>query len=219
MPRPHVVAVLAMSLDGKIATAERDDAAFSSRADRRHLNSLRARADAIVAGAGTLRATDQSLRVTPKSLLGSRPEPARAVVSRLCLLSPDLKVFGPGPRTLVFTTTAASPGARKALEGRAEMHVTSGSAVSAREIVDVLGRSGAGRIQVEGGGELVWTFAAEDLLDEMHLTVCPVLIGGNTAPTPAGGDGFPPDLLRKARLESCRRDGDEVFLSWSFPRP
>lgn len=219
MSRPHVVAVLAMSLDGKIATRDRDEAGFSSRADRRHLNELRARADAIVAGAGTIRATDQSLRVRPASLLGGRPEPLRAVVSRLCLLSPDLKVFGPGPRTVLFTTEAASAGARRALEGRADVRVSPAGQVQAATIVSTLAAMGAGRIQVEGGGELLWSFAEEDLLDALHVTVCPVLIGGSTAPTPVGGEGFEPGQLRGARLIDCRREGDEVFLEYGFHRP
>ncbi|MCC6741252.1 MAG: dihydrofolate reductase family protein, partial [Planctomycetia bacterium] len=70
--------------------------------------------------------------------------------------------------------------------------------------------------QVEGGGELIWTFLEEDLLDEIRVTVCPVAVGGNTAPTPAGGAGFEAPALRKARLLDLRREGDELFLHYSF---
>jgi riboflavin-specific deaminase-like protein len=217
MPRPHVLAVVAMSLDGKIATRDRESASFSSNADRRHLNALRAEADALVAGAGTIRASDTPMRVSPRSLLKGRPEPARAVVSRLCLLSPDLKVFGPGPRALVFTTGVASPGARKALDGAAELIMARGMHVTAREIVETLAERGVRRIQVEGGGELIWTFAEEGLLDEMHVTVCPALIGGRTAPSPAGGEGFSPEEIRGATLAGFRRAGDEVYLKYVFP--
>lgn len=216
MPSPHVRAVVAMSLDGKIATRDRDDVTFSSKADRRFLNELRATADALVVGAGTVRAVDPPMRVSPRSLLKGRPEPARAVVSTLCLLSPDLRVFGPGGRTLVFTTSQASPGARRALSQVADVRVARGPRVTAREVVDALAAGGARTIQVEGGGELIWTFLEEDLLDEIRVTVCPVAVGGNTAPTPAGGAGFEAPALRQARLVDFRREGDELFLHYSF---
>lgn len=216
MPRPQIHAVVAMSLDGKIATRDRDDAAFSSRADRRFLNELRAKADALVVGAGTVRAVDPPMRVSPRSLLKGRPEPVRAVVSTLCLLSADLKVFGGGGKAKVYTTPLASAGARKALESVAEVRLSRGDRVTAREIVDDLAAGGAKTIQVEGGGELIWSFLEDDLLDEIHVTLCPVAIGGNTAPTPAGGEGFDAQSLKKARLLDLRREGDEVFLHYSF---
>ncbi|MEK7468416.1 MAG: dihydrofolate reductase family protein [Planctomycetota bacterium] len=216
MPRPFTTAIVAMSLDGKIATRDRDDTAFSSRADRRFLNEKRAQSDALVVGAGTVRAGDPPMRVSPRSLLKDRPEPLRAVVSRLCLLSPDLMVFGPGSKTLVFTCEDASPGARKALSGAAEVRVSKGSVVRAAEVLEALGALGAKRVLVEGGGELIWAFLEEDLLDEIHVTLCPVAIGGQTAPTPAGGAGFDAASLKRAKLIDVRREGDELFLHYSF---
>lgn len=203
-----------MSLDGKIATRDRDDASFSSRADRRFLNEMRAKADALVVGAGTVRASDPPMRVSPRSILDGRAEPRRAVVSTLCLLAADLKVFGKGPRTTVFTTNVASPGARKALEAVAEVKVAKGDRVTAAEILEEF--AGLKCVQVEGGGELIWTFLEEDLLDEIHITLCPVVVGGNTAPTPAGGEGFDFASMKRARLVSSRREGDEIFLSYSL---
>ena len=216
MPRPFATAIVAMSLDGKIATRDRDDTTFSSRADRRFLNEKRAQSDALVVGAGTVRAGDPPMRVSPRALLKGRPEPLRAVVSRLCLLSPDLKVFGAGPKTLVFTCEDASPGARKAIAGVADVRVSSGSVVRAAEVLGALGKLGAKRVLVEGGGELIWAFLEEDLLDEIHVTLCPVAIGGQTAPTPVGGAGFDAASLKRAKMIDERRVGDELFLHYSF---
>jgi riboflavin-specific deaminase-like protein len=216
MPRPFTAAIVAMSLDGKIATRDRDDTAFSSRADRRFLNEKRAQFDALVVGAGTVRAGDPPMRVSPRSILKGRPEPIRAVVSRLCLLSADLKVFGEGPKTLVFTCEDASPGARKAIASVADVRVSKGSVVRAADVLAALGKLGAKRVLVEGGGELIWAFLEEDLLDEMHVTLCPVAIGGQSAPTPAGGAGFDAASLKQAKLVDMRREGDELFLHYSF---
>lgn len=213
MPRPTVHGVVAMSLDGKIATRDRVDVTLSSRADRRFLNELRAKSDALVAGAGTIRAVDPPMRVSPRSLIRKK-EPIRAVVTRTCLLSPDLRVFGPGPKTLLFTSEYASPAARKALETVADVRVSRGIDVAAREVVTSLAGLGARRIQVEGGGELMWSFLAEDLLDELYVTLCPLVIGGRGAPTPVDGEGLDDLTLRRAKLVSCRRAGGELFLRY-----
>jgi riboflavin-specific deaminase-like protein len=207
--------VVAMSLDGKIATRDRDDVAFSSREDRRFLNGLRASAEALVVGAGTVRAGDPPMRVSPRSLLKG-PEPIRAVVTRLGLLSPDLRVFGKGPKTVVFAAETISPGARRAIEAFADVRLSHGADVPARDVVAGLAAMGARTIQVEGGGELIWTFLQEDLLDEMRVTVCPVVIGGRQAPTPVGGEGFAMDALKKARLVGSEKKGEELFLHYSF---
>jgi 5-amino-6-(5-phosphoribosylamino)uracil reductase len=83
-------------------------------------------------------------------------------------------------------------------------------------VLEALGKLGAKRVQVEGGGELIWSFLEEDLLDEIHVTLCPVAIGGQGAPTPAGGAGFDAASLKRAKLLEARREHDEMFLHYSF---
>jgi len=214
MPRPTVTGIVAMTLDGKIATRDRDDATFSSPADRRLLNETAARADAVVTGAATVRALDPTLRVTPRSLLRGRPEPLRAILSRSGLLGPDLRIFGPGPKTVVFTSEYASPAARRALEAVTDVRVSKGIDVTAKDVVEGLAAGGARKILVEGGGEVLWTFISQDLLDELLVTVCPVIAGGRSAPTPVDGEGFEASALRRAKLVSCRRRAGELFLRY-----
>ena len=71
------------------------------------------------------------------------------------------------------------------------------------------------QLLVMGGGELVASLLADELVDELYLTVCPLLIGGKTAPTPVGGLGFTLPRTPQLKLESAEVEGDEVFLHYT----
>ena len=75
------------------------------------------------------------------------------------------------------------------------------------------------RLLCEGGGELNDALFRAGLVDELHLTICPKIFGGRTAPTIAEGDGVP-KLANAAqlKLKSMKRVGDELFVVYSGVR-
>jgi len=77
---------------------------------------------------------------------------------------------------------------------------------------------GIKRLAVLGGGELVAAMLAVDLIDEMWLTVCPLLLGGTNAPSPVAGIGFPENLAPRLELLSAQAEGQEVFLHYRLQR-
>ncbi|KPQ37098.1 MAG: 5-amino-6-(5-phosphoribosylamino)uracil reductase RibD2 [Phormidesmis priestleyi Ana] len=70
------------------------------------------------------------------------------------------------------------------------------------------------RLLVMGGSELVASLLTDGFIDELYLTVCPLLIGGKTAPTPVGGLGFTLPRTPRLKLLSATVEGDEVFLHY-----
>ena len=74
------------------------------------------------------------------------------------------------------------------------------------------------QLLVMGGGQLVERLMAADVIDELWLTICPLVIGGAASPTPCDGDGFSLDKAPRFTLCSNQTMGDEVFLNYRLQR-
>ena len=74
------------------------------------------------------------------------------------------------------------------------------------------------RLAILGGGKLVASVLAAGLVDELWLTVCPLILGGADAPTPVEGKGFLADLAPKLELLAVKQVGQEVFLHYRVDR-
>ncbi len=71
------------------------------------------------------------------------------------------------------------------------------------------------KLAILGGGELVASLFRENLIDELWLTVCPVIFGGKTAPTPVGGMGFLQSEAIELELIQIKQIEQEVFLHYA----
>jgi riboflavin-specific deaminase-like protein len=221
-PLPFVLVNMAMTADGKIATANRLVSSFGSRRDQEHLLQLRATADAVMAGARTVDSNPVTLGPGPpkycrlRSRRGLAEYNLRIVVSRSGSVNPNAKIFRRGSSPIVILTTRRANKARlKQLRGVAtEVKICGAKEINFRATLRWLGRKWhVKRLLCEGGGELNDALFRAGLVNELHLTVCPKIIGGRAAPTIADGLGAG-SLARTARLElqSARRHGDEMFL-------
>lgn len=221
MDRPYTLINVAISADGKISTASRGRVRFSSDADRELMDELRAQADAILLGAQTIRAEDPPVRVRSRArrearrAAGKPAHPLTIVVSRSLDLPLGGRYFS-DRRTakLVVTTEDAPPELVERVNAYAEVIRVGRGTVDARRLAVLLKTRGIDRLLVEGGGEINFTFLRAGLVDELYLTVCPVIIGGRTAPTPVDGPGFDPSEFPALRLLDVRQHGDEVFLHY-----
>ena len=116
MNRPWVALNVAMSLDGKLTTALREPVRFTSRADRRRMQVLRAEVDAVLIGAGTLRVDNPPLQISDPELqrqrqaAGRPPGLVNVIVSRSLQLPPASRVFHAAGAPLVIVATCRSAG-------------------------------------------------------------------------------------------------------------
>jgi diaminohydroxyphosphoribosylaminopyrimidine deaminase/5-amino-6-(5-phosphoribosylamino)uracil reductase len=190
--RPHVHGKWAMSLDGKIATRSGDSKWISNEASRRAVHDLRGWMDGILVGIGTALADDPLLTARPAG-----PRQACRVVldsdARLPASSRLVQTAHSAP-TLVALGNQADPGAVATLKQNgcevlvlAEM---SPGRLDVASLLTELGRRRWTNLLVEGGGEVIASFAEVDCLDEAHVFVAPKLIGGRSAPGPLGGTGI-----------------------------
>jgi len=215
-PRPFVTANFAITADGRISTRNFTPSDFSSKRDKRRLLKIRAGCDAVLVGARTLAADTMTLGIPG---IRSRP-PLRVIVSNGGRIAPTLRVFHtPGAPIVIFTTKKMPPATRDALAGVADVFLHPAPTVNLALALAILRvEYGVKRLVCEGGGTLLRSLAAEDLLDEIYLTLCPFVFGGSGAPTLTGVAGkFLPRSTR-LRLAEMKMAGAECFTRWRVVR-
>jgi len=224
--RPYVYVNMAMTVDGKITSAGREIPALTSGHDREEMDRLRAEADALLVGAGTLRADDPPLHVRSEAMrayrrsLGKPDGLDRVVVSARLDLPRDARFFDAthGGRCIVATVEDAPDEHVRELSSRAEVWRAGRGRVDVRVVLERLRELGVERLLVEGGGETNWALVEQDLVDELHVTVAPWLLGGRSAPTLLEGTGFAMAGRRGLRLNEVRRIDDELYLRYTVAR-
>ncbi|MBG0818075.1 pyrimidine reductase family protein [Planomonospora sp. ID82291] len=189
---------------------------LSGAGDRRVFGVLRGLADVILAGAETVRSEGYGParpRESWRALRAGRPAaPTIAVVTRGLELDLDSPLFTeaePDARTIVVTC-AAAPADRRARAARhADVIVAGDDRVDLAAAVGELGERGLGRILCEGGARINGQLAAADVIDELCLTVSPVLVGGSAARVLAG-----PDVLARLRLAHVLEEDGFLFTRY-----
>lgn len=172
------------SLDGS-ATANGLSGSLGGPADKLVFDTLRRLADVVLVGAGTVRAEGYgAMRLsdadaTWREAHGLAAQPAFALVSGRLDLDETSDIFAKAPvRPLVLTSASAPADARRALDEVAEVISCGSDRIEPRRLIDALVGRGLPQILCEGGPSLFATFIAADLVDELCLTVSPLLEGG-----------------------------------------
>jgi riboflavin-specific deaminase-like protein len=225
---PFVLVNMAMTADGKIATANRRVSSFGSTYDQAHLLQLRATADAVMAGARTVDSNPVTLGPGPAKYRrlrlrrGLAEYNLRIVVSRSGTITPNARIFQSGFSPIIILTTrrASATRLKRLRTVAAEIRICGAKEIDFKGALRWLrSKWRVRRLLCEGGGELNDALFRAGLVNELHLTVCPRIFGGRTAPTIADGLGAG-SLARATRLElqSARRLREEMFLVYRVLR-
>ena len=222
--RPWVVVNMAMSADGKIASANREVTRIGSAHDQASLYALRSTAAAILCRARTVEESHATLgnggdhHRRSRLRRGLTEYPLRVLATGSGSLSPRAEIwshrFSP---ILVLTTRRATPSRLALLRPLADqVWISRGSSIQFASCLNRLYREFAiRRLLVEGGGELNDALFREGLVDEVHLTICPLFLGGRDAPTISDGRGVPRlALASRFTLITAKRVGQELHAVW-----
>jgi riboflavin-specific deaminase-like protein len=222
---PFVLVNMAMTADGKIATANRAVHSFGSARDLAHLYELRATADAVMCGARTVEVSGTTLGTggarfgRQRQKRGLAAGHLRVIVSGAGTVNPQAEIFKTKSSPLIVLSTRRAPAIKLArLRALAdEVKICGATVINVRSALRWLrARRGVKRLLCEGGGALNDALFRAGLVDEIHLTICPKIFGGGAAPTLADGIGFP--ALKQAeefRITSVSRFKDELFTVFS----
>jgi len=222
MRLPFVYVNFAISADGKIAPANRVFKPFSSPADQELLMELRTRADAVMAGARTVDRYPANLgpggkaRREKRKRLGFSEYNLRVVVSGSGTLDAKAEIFKHrfSPIVVLVSERISDRNLRKLQSLADEVKVCGRNEVDFVQALRWLREKWkVKRLLCEGGGALNEALFRAGVVDEVYLTISPVIFGGRDAPTLADGKGIEhlADATRLT-LKSYRRVGDELFL-------
>jgi 5-amino-6-(5-phosphoribosylamino)uracil reductase len=219
----HVLLSWAMSVDGYLDDASGTRLLLSNEADFDRVDEVRAGCDAILVGAGTVRADDPRLEVRSAARRRSRvdrgePEtPLKVVLTASGDLDPGARVFAGGP-AVVYCATPAVEELRERLAVPAVEVVDAGDPPDLHGVLADLAGWGVGRLMVEGGGTVLTEFLVAGLADEAHVAVAPLFVGDPAAPRAVGPGAFPHGPGRRMRLADARTEGDVVVLHYLLDR-
>lgn len=223
---PYIIANMAMSADGKIATANRKIHSFGSERDLDNLYHLRTRADAVMCGAKTAEADGVTLgtggakyeKIRIKNNLS--PCHIRVIVSGSGSINTNAKVFKSKiSPIIIITKSSLQRETLNRLTRVADDVVAFGKeTINFRMALAYLKEKWQVNVVLcEGGGELNSALFKLGLIDEVYLTICPYIFGGDKSPTIADGEGIK-SLMDAVKLEllSKKLVGSEIFLHYKI---
>ena len=217
--RPFVTVKLAMSLDGRIASREGASRWLTGEPARRLVHGWRAEHDAILVGAGTLRADNP--RLTAREV-GAAVQPTRFVLDTRLTAPASSAVFTDGAApTVVLCGGEADPARMQALRAQGvevDALPTQDGKILPATILDAVMARGLLSLFVEGGAGLAGSFLDAGLIDRVRLFYAPLLLGGATSLGAFGGIGFAsPDLAARLQDLTWEQVGDDLLVTGTLP--
>ncbi|WP_345605676.1 pyrimidine reductase family protein [Pseudonocardia adelaidensis] len=205
---PFVRVCFVASADGAVSSGGRSEG-LSSPADRRVFRLLRRLADVILVGAGTARAEDY--RGARRPTTGRDTPPPIAVVTGSARLDPAGRLFTDTRVPPIVLTLAAAPAERRDRLTAAGADVVALDRLTPDAVLGELGRRGLHRVLCEGGPTLLGELVAADAVDELCLTVAPLLVGGRAGRIATGPDG---EHLHRLELADVLQEDGVLLLRY-----
>jgi len=213
--KPYIILSAAMSIDGKIAS-KTGDSELSDDKDWNEVHKLRAQVDAIMVGKGTILKDNPKLHIKFHEHSGYY----RIVVDSNLTIPLDFNVISFQPETyptiICVTENVSYDQIKKYEENKIKVILAGkGDKVDLRKLMPLLKNLDINTILLEGGGNLNWSFIHNDLVDEIRLTVAPLIIGGKKATSLVEGRGF--DKMKDAprfKLLEVNQRNNYVVLTY-----
>ncbi len=217
--RPFVTWKYAATLDGRIAAGDGSSRWITSAASRADVHRLRAEADAVVVGSGTLRADDPQLAVRDRGT--DVVQPLRVVVDTAATVSPGARVLDAAAPTMIAVAEDAEAGHLDDPRARIDLvrlpRARDGRGLHIPALLAELYRRDVRSVLLEGGPTLAGSFVAARAVDKVIGYLAPALLGAGPA---ALADAGVATIARAIRLDLAEtvRVGPDLRVT-AYPRP
>jgi len=214
----YVILNAAMSIDGKISTRN-NDSSISSKMDFVRVHKLRSSVDGIVIGISTVLKDNPMLNV--RYFTNGTKNPTRIIIDSNARIPLDSRIIKSSKKiqTIIAVTHNASSKKVKEIENKgARVLVTGNGKVSIRKLFQKLERMGLKKILVEGGGEINWSVIKLGIINELIVTISPLVIGGRDAKTLVEGEGFAniSDGIKLKLSNTIIQNNNEIVLFYKL---
>lgn len=201
--KPYIILNVAMSLDGRIAR-KGERIVFSNELDKARRDEIRKSVDGIMVGINTVLVDNPKLTISEKK----EENPTRIIIDSYGRVPDNANVLDNKARNIVVVSTAAEPSRIKELSKKASVIICGDDNVDVVKLMDELYKRGIKRILLEGGGHLNKSMLEANLVDEIYVSIAPVIIGD--------GVNLVEGLMdeRKLTLAGIRQIGEIVVLKY-----
>lgn len=210
----YVIQKCAMSLDGFINDASGERLILSNPEDWQRVDAVRSECDAILVGAGTIRADNPRLRT-----IQTAKQPIKVTLTETGDLDPtsNFFTFGDSPK-LVYCPDSVRNALHERLVGVAEVVSVGGAHINLKYILSDLETRGVKKLLIEGGTGVGTTFLKEGLVDELQVSVAPFFVGDSKAPRFVGDGPFYHDGQHRMELVKLEKVGDMALITYKLHR-
>lgn len=211
--KPFVAIKMAMSADGRTATRTGDSKWITGKEARQYVQRMRGQFDAVMVGAGTVKADNPRLTARVKGA----PDPYRVILdSDLCIPLNSEVLKNRDGKTIIATTEKAP---ENRLARMRNAFVCGKKMVDLKRLVLGLGAMGIRKILIEGGSEINASAMEADIVDKLYIFVAPKIIGGRNAKGVIGGTGIGKMKdAKKLKNMKVRRFGEDLLLEFDVQR-
>jgi|JI8StandDraft_1071087.scaffolds.fasta_scaffold13238_1 2,5-diamino-6-(ribosylamino)-4(3H)-pyrimidinone 5'-phosphate reductase len=206
---------MAMSLDGKVARPDGRWYGLTSEADKRQMDAYRSQSDAIIVGKNSILNDNPRIKL---KFVENAINPRPIILIRRGSLTPEKQIFDESDHIpLVICCKKNKKEIEDNLKNRVEIHALDSDDIDPKKVLGILSRQGYERILLEGGPKLNYAFLKQGLVNRIHITLVPFLIGVKTLPSIADGEVEIAEFDKKKwKLVSSRQEDDEIFLTYDY---
>lgn len=206
---------MAMTLDGKVARPDGRWYGLSSQNDKQQMDIYRSNSDAIIVGKNSILNDNPVIKIRyVENTINPRP----VILIQKGTVTKDKKIFEESDHVpLVICCKKNKKEVEESLRNFADIHALDSEEIDPKKVMGILSRQGYERILLEGGPKLNYSFLKQGLVNRIHLTIVPFIVGQRSLPNFVDGEKELPDFSSPHwTLVDNKTRGDEIFLTYEY---